>query len=203
MPKIVDKKAKKREIVQAAVKIFAKRGVANTKMADIAQAAGIGKGTIYEYFKDKNEIFTESFSRFLDMTDTIIGKRLLRLSDPVQKLKAMVSGFTEIISDFGYDYIEVMFEFWAEGIRSKHENGVELIDLNKYYVDYRRITKAILDEGVRLGKFKEMDTQLTASILIGAFDGLMLQWVLDQSIFSIDEAVTHLLDEFLKGIIKD
>ena len=56
MPKIVDKEAKKLDIVHAALKEFARRGVANTKMADIATAAGIGKGTIYEYFKDKNEM---------------------------------------------------------------------------------------------------------------------------------------------------
>ena len=202
MPKVVDKEAKKNEIVQAAIRVFAKKGVANTKMADIARAVGIGKGTIYEYFKNKNEIFTESFNHYMEMVDTVMGKQLFKVTDPVQKLKALIIGWTEIMSDFGYDYIEVMLEFWAEGIRRNHDGGMGLSDMNKLYADYRTVVKAILDEGIRLGKFKKMNTTLTASILIGALDGLMLQWILDKSLFTIDDAATHLFDEFLQGIIK-
>ena len=62
MPKIVDKAAKKNEILLAAMRLFAEKGVVNSKMADIAIAAGIGKGTIYEYFRSKEEIFGEAFS---------------------------------------------------------------------------------------------------------------------------------------------
>ncbi|MCP4754546.1 MAG: helix-turn-helix transcriptional regulator [Proteobacteria bacterium] len=47
MPKIVDKAAKKGEILSSAIKVFAEKGVANTKMVDIARRAEIGKGTIY------------------------------------------------------------------------------------------------------------------------------------------------------------
>ena len=57
-PKIVDKEAKKTQIIIAATQVFSKLGVAKTKMIDIAQAAGIGKGTIYEYFRSKEEIFS-------------------------------------------------------------------------------------------------------------------------------------------------
>ena len=107
-----------------------------------------------------------------------------------------------LLNNFGVDYIEVMFEFWAEGIRTSHDGEMGVINLNKLYADYRTVIKAILDEGIRLGKFKKMDTTLTASILIGALDGLMLQWILDKSLFTIDDAATHLFDEFLQGIIK-
>jgi len=202
MPKIVNKQAKKQEIVQAAIKVFAKRGVANTRMVEIAEAAGIGKGTIYEYFKDKNEIFAESFQHFMNMTDSVMGRSLFKITDPILKLKAFITSWIEVINNFGVDYIKVMLEFWAEGIRTNHNDGIGLIDMNKLYADYRAVIKAILDDGIRLGKFKKMNTTLTASILIGAFDGIMLQWILDKSVFTIDEAATHLFDDFLQGIIK-
>ena len=171
-------------------------------MVEIAEAAGIGKGTIYEYFKDKNEIFAESFLHFMNMMDTVMGKRLFKITDPVLKLKAIITGWTEIVSNFGVEYIEVVFEFWTEGIHTGHDGATGLIDINKLYADYRTVVKAILDEGVRLGKFKKMNTTLTASILIGALDGLMLQWVLDKSLFTIDDIATHFFDEFLQGINK-
>ncbi len=47
-PKKIDKNAKKKQIIQAAMQVFSEKSVVNTKMIDIAKAAGIGKGTIYE-----------------------------------------------------------------------------------------------------------------------------------------------------------
>jgi AcrR family transcriptional regulator len=203
MPKIVDKEAKRLDIIHAALKEFARRGVANTKMADIATAAGIGKGTIYEYFKDKNEIFMASFNQFLEMMDTIWGKRLFRITDPVQKLKAFFLGWAEILTHTGNDYIEVMLEFWAEGIRKNHDFGKEPVNLKELYEQFRAMLKSILDDGIRSGQFRKMNTTYTASIMIGALDGLMLQWILDKSIFSVNEILEHLVDEFLKGIMND
>ena len=54
MPKIVDKKKKREKILETAITVFAKRGIANTKITDIAEAAQVGKGTIYEYFHSKD-----------------------------------------------------------------------------------------------------------------------------------------------------
>ncbi len=61
MPKIVDKEAKRKKILEASMRVFAKKGVENTKMKDIAKSAGIGKGTIYEYFNSRDEILQKSF----------------------------------------------------------------------------------------------------------------------------------------------
>ena len=203
MPKIVDRKAKKNEIVHAAIGVFARVGYANTKMADIAAEARIGKGTIYEYFKDKNEIFVESFRFFFSEMDTILGRRLYKVTDPIVKLEAFITGWIEVFEHIGSDYIGVMMEFWAEGVRSRHDFNGGDIDMKQMYTDYRMMIKAILDEGVRLNKFKPMNTLLSASILVGALDGLMLQWFLDPSIFSLDEAVEQLQKEFMLGIVQD
>ena len=64
-PIIVDKELKKQDILVAALKVFARQGIAKTKMIDIAIEAGIGKGTIYEYFRSKEEVIRESFQAFL------------------------------------------------------------------------------------------------------------------------------------------
>src|SRR3546814_8314834 len=57
MPKIVDKDAKRLSLIEAAAIVFAREGFARTKMAHIAAEAGVGKGTLYEYFASKNELF--------------------------------------------------------------------------------------------------------------------------------------------------
>ena len=61
MARIVNKKEKREKILEAAISVFAKKGTAKTKTADIAEAAQIGKGTIYEYFQSKDEIIMAAF----------------------------------------------------------------------------------------------------------------------------------------------
>ncbi len=72
-PKIVNRQEKREHILRAALKVFSDKGISEFKMIDIATAAGIGKGTIYEYFPGKDDIITGCFNIFMhDFGDTII-----------------------------------------------------------------------------------------------------------------------------------
>ena len=77
-PKSVDKEAKKRQILEAAIAVFARKGVGNTRIAEIAAEAGTGKGTIYEYFRSKEQLFQEAFGHFLQQVRNLL-KTSLRL----------------------------------------------------------------------------------------------------------------------------
>ena len=60
----------------------------------------------------------------------------------------------------------------------------------------------ILQEGIASGVFREMDTRLTASVIIAALDGLLLQWILDRNIFDPRNATDVLVETYLNGIKK-
>ncbi len=202
-PKLVDKKAKKNTILKAAMKIFAQKGTANAKMSDIAKEANIGKGTIYEYFKSKEEIFKESFNYFQDELESNIARHIFKLTDPEEKLKAFIHSFADVFDDEKIDYIEIIFVFWAEGIRHHEEDKIEKIfDLKKMYSEYRKLIISILEEGIKIGKFKDIDTLVIASVLIGAMDGLILQWIMDKNLFSLKKSAEILADTIIKGIKK-
>ena len=64
-PKVVDRQKKREKILRAALKVFSDRGMTEFKMIDIATAAGIGKGTIYEYFSSKEDIIAGCFNVFM------------------------------------------------------------------------------------------------------------------------------------------
>ena len=86
-----------------------------------------------------------------------------------------------------------MLDFWAEGLRS--ENKDKGFDLNKMYADYRIQLQDILNEGIEKGCFKpEINSLVLASIIFGALDGIMIQWILDKSLFELSDAV----DEFAR-----
>jgi AcrR family transcriptional regulator len=203
MPKIIDKQAKKQEIIQAAITVFAQKGFANTKMADIARAANIGKGTIYEYFKNKSEIFENGFRYFMDAMETTITKKIFKITDPVEKLKAIFTSMIDFFEGETAEFMEIMLDFWAEAIRQKDKDTLVMLDLEKVYIDFRKMIGAVLEEGIRIGKFKPMNTFMVASLLIGMTDGLMLQWIMNRDLIDVKEAIRCLLDEILTGIYAD
>lgn len=200
-PKLIDKEVKKQEILLAAMKVFARKGVANTKMADVAEAAGIGKGTIYEYFKSKKDIFAEAFSHFMEQVDTVMAKRLFKIHDPIEKLNAWITAWVEVVQNGSIDFMEIIMDFWAEGVRHKHKTTV--FDLNKTYDEYRRMLVEILEDGISKDRFRPMNTTIVASILIGSMDGLVLQWIMDRNLFQFKEAADEFSISFIEGLKKD
>lgn len=202
MPKIVDKEAKKMEILHSAMQVFAKKGVVKTKMIDIATTAGVGKGTIYEYFRSKEEIFTSSYIYFFSMTKSMIEKGLSHEKDPIQQLKLILTISLDAFTHMGDEYANIMMDFWAEGIRTKNHDLLDTINLKGIYTEYRKLIKQILQKGIDQGVFKLIDIDTTASVMIGAFDGIMLQWIMDRKAIDLRKASAVLMDGFVEGIRK-
>lgn len=200
-PKIIDKVEKKQEILKAAIRIFAQNGVVQTKMTDIAEAAGIGKGTIYEYFRSKEDIFAEAYNHIFLNTEHRIAEVLESPIQPEEKLRNFMSVTMEelLVKDRG-EFAGIMMSFWSEGIRNKNEKIMEIIDLKKIYSDFRIMIVSILEEGMKKGQFRQMDTRITASVIIGAMDGILLQYIMDRNLFSPEKAIEALLDSLLRGI---
>jgi len=202
MPKIVDKEAKKRDIMHAAMEVFARKGVTKTKMIDIAEKAGIGKGTIYEYYRSKEEIFGDAFMMTYSQTEESIRDITQSSDDPETKLRRVMESTVDAFFHGDGDFVGIMMDFWSEGIRNKDERIMQIIDLNKIYQNYRVVISEILQQGIAGGIFREMNTQLTASVIIAALDGLLLQWILDRNLFDPREATEVLVNTYLNGIKK-
>ena len=200
MPKVVDREAKRHDIIQAAMKVFARNGVIKSKMIDIARTAGIGKGTIYEYFRSKEEIFAEAFQRIFADTDRMISEALESTDDPVEKIRRIVqASIVPFVRDNG-EFVQIIMDFWAEGIRSKHPDVVKIINLEEVYARYRALIVNILEDGIQKKVFRKINTALVASLLIAGLDGFMLQWVMNPALFNFEEATETLLDCILNGI---
>lgn len=201
MPKIVDKEEKKATILEASIRVFAEKGWRNTKIADIAKAADIGKGTVYEYFHSKDELLTATFRYFMTQAETIVAGRLAQIDDPLNRLETYISSWADILESESMDYLEIMLDFWAEGIRSK--DRFSSLDLMKVYYDNRQFIEQLLEDCISEGRIKKIDTQIVASIIIGTLDGLLIQWILDKNVFDIKKAVSSFARLMLDGLKKE
>ncbi len=200
-PRIINKQAKRSEILLAAMEVIAAKGFAHTKMSDIAERAGIGKGTIYEYFRGKEEIFKEAFNHYFAGIELMVAEKMRNTSRPVEKLSLFIRAFSEYIASTPSNHFEIVAEFWAESIRYRDEQHRRLISFEEKYEEFRMIIGSILNEGKTAGDFRtDFDSRMVASLLIGAMDGIYFQWLMNRRSIDLLKASDSLLAILLKGI---
>ena len=185
-PKIVDKEVKKQDILEASIRVFARQGIAHTKMIDIANEAGIGKGTIYEYFRSKEEIIKETFRNFMSKMDAAGADQLEQISDPVDKLCHIVDGWMSIFEG-SYEESKMIIEFWAQSIRL--ENALEEFDGKEMINNFKIFLAGIIEEGMSEGTVHQVDADLMAAVIIGSLDGIALHWIIGRDSLDLKKAV--------------
>lgn len=199
--KVVDKKEKKDQIIGSAVKVFAKKGFAKTTINDIANAAGIGKGTIYEYFSNKEEIINQSYRYFMCAMELDFQEILIREITGKEKLIRILEGFSQLMNSETLELVELMLDFWAEGIRTKNSEGILKEEMNKFYHSYREILADVIIEGMGDGSLKKnINPRSVASMIIGTLDGIFVQWILDKNSIDYQDIVKTVTFTVLNGI---
>ncbi len=199
-PKIVDKELKRKEILLAAMNVFAKKGLKDIKIDEIAAAAGIGKGTVYEYFSNKEEMFGAMILEFMQSFEDALAKNMFRAKTHKDKIKVLTDSWVEVIKGEDSETISLMIDIWAESIRQTNPEITRIFDMKAIYHEYRSMVAAIIDDGINGGTFRKVDSVLTAGTLLAALDGLIIQWLLDKETFDMKAAADALYDSFINGI---
>ena len=175
------KKEKKALIIQAAAKVFARRGFSGTLMADIAVEAGIGKGTLYEYFDSKEDLFFAVFEWFVQVTEAEAKVSISALggsaSERLDALSAsLMNSWTQM-----KDMFSLVMEFWSASASSQMRQRFKQA-FKSGYSDFRQIVSALIREGIQRGEFRpEVDAESVAAALVGTWDALLLQAWFDEA----------------------
>jgi TetR/AcrR family fatty acid metabolism transcriptional regulator len=172
-PKIVDKKAKRRLIEKAALKVFAQTGLAGFKMAEIAVAAGVGKGTLYEYFPSKDDLIIGCFEEFMVEFDEHGRAAIEGLSDPTEMIRKLIAASFEFcLADRAL--LDTLFDFYAAGIPRR--NGRSLLpQLAPMYRQMIKQVATIVDAGIAQNQFRATDSRAAASMILALIDGVTFQ----------------------------
>ena len=186
---------KRKQILYAALDVFAKQGLDKGKIADIAKQAGIGKGTVYEYFKSKDEIFKAIELMFIGESMEQI-KQLAESDDtPTEKIEALCRYSLDMHTQMG-DSIFIISELWAQHVRNQlHGHDTTLFE--SMYVDFYKIISKILQDGVDKNEFRDMSIKGATTILLAMIDGIIWQ----SFIFKDAEEFNHRKREAIKAYI--
>ena len=197
MPKIVNRDKKRSEIAQKAIEVLAKRGFQATTIQDIADAAGLGKGTIYHYFKTKEEILLVVSEQIFHETERSFGAALLRIDEPMEKLAALIEEALHVTDDIEYLFI-VYTELWLMNVRDGHY-GDFIGVMKTLHNDLKDLVAKMIEEGKKQGFWNEdTDADALANYLISSFDGVVAHYMMDKENFDM-KRVTKEFIRFLIG----
>ena len=195
------RKNKKDQIVEAAALVFARRGYSGAVIAEIATQANIGKGTVYEYFKSKEDLFFAVFEWFQKKTAkaATVGVSSLggSAADRLRTLSDSLMGLWDEIQDA---FVLVM-EFWAASASPQMRRRFKGA-FKQLYDDYRKIVSALIREGIKSGEFRaDVKPEPVAAALVGTWDALFLQAWFDDS-FDPAATANDFLDTVLRGLAR-
>lgn len=185
---------KREAILRAAVKVFAGKGYFNSKVADIAAEAGIADGTVYLYFKSKDEILHSIFDQAMERFIAEGKKELVGLRSPEDKLRRIaelhlgrLSADRDLAIVFQVELrgsIKFMREFSAAG-----------------FADYLDIIRETIEEGQKKGVLRQDIKAVVASkILYGSLDEMVTNWILSKKKYPLAAMADEVLRIFFGGM---
>jgi TetR/AcrR family fatty acid metabolism transcriptional regulator len=196
MPKIVNKTEKREQLVQAAIPIFAKHGFREAKMADIAIQADVGKGTLYEYFPSKDALFLHAFRVWFGYFAEQMSDIVETEKDPYRQLILFYTQFFSTLESYRDMYL-IYFDFWSELTRNPLLNKQDIADV---YQGLRDLLTGILEDGVERKVFRAMDALGVSVAMVAMADGLLLQWLIDPTAFSIKDVGVVAMTAYLESL---
>ena len=180
-------------ILRAATDVFAESGYFNAQVADVARAAGVAAGTVYLYFRSKDDLLASIFER--SMRDAIAEGRAMagEVRDPRERLRRFA---TLHLGRLGRDRnLAVVFQ-------------VELRQSTKFMErfsstllrDYLGLIRDAIADGQRAGMFRpDVKATVAAKLFFGALDEMATNWILSRRRYSLEADADTVVDLFVNG----
>src|SRR3954470_8013774 len=185
---------KREAILRAAIDVFAERGFFNAQVADVARAAGVAAGTVYLYFRGKDDLLVSIFERTMRAAIADGRACVAPLADPIAQLREIARVH---LDRMGRDRsLAVVFQ-------------VELRQSTKFMErfsstllrEYLGVIRGIIVDGQKSGAFrKEINPTLAAKLFFGGLDEMATNWVLSRRKYSLVAEADAIVDLFVGGV---
>jgi len=186
---------KREAILRAATAVFAEKGFFNAKVADIAKAAGVADGTVYLYFKNKDDVLHSLFDRAMDEFIGEGRRELAVIDKPEDKLRRIAELHLERL---GADRdLAIVFQVELRG-STKFMQEFSAAGFSEYL----DIIRATIEEGQTTGAFrKDLKPIVCAKILYGALDEMVTNWILSNKSYPLAPMADEVLKIFFGGML--
>jgi AcrR family transcriptional regulator len=191
IPLTEEEVAKRRhEIFHQVVRVFLKRGFQETSMRELADSAGMGKSTLYDYFRTKDDILIYFFEDQLNDLTEAAQKVALQNSPADFRLRQVMKVHLEFLQANK----SLFMKLTIEAQRLKLESQIQIQKKRHAYQD---LIRGLIEEGIREGRFRKVDPLLAARMLINTIAPVVFT---SRPTGTAQEMLDKTLDVFLNGL---
>jgi TetR/AcrR family fatty acid metabolism transcriptional regulator len=188
---------KHQQIIEAAVRVFARNGYYNSRVSDIAREAGVASGTIYLYFKTKDQILVTLFREKMAAWVSHLREEIKGEPGSVAKIRRLVAlHFSVLEKD------PALAEVVQVELRQGHKffRGASAHEVSAYF----ELIGSVLEEGQAAGVFRDdVPVKIATKVLFGAMDQMATSWVLGKRTHHLTEDAEAVATVFLRGVTVD
>ncbi|MGO1058902.1 TetR/AcrR family transcriptional regulator [Planococcus sp. FY231025] len=187
-------KPKYKQIVDAAVIVIAENGYHQAQVSKIAKQAGVADGTIYLYFKNKEDILISVFQDKMGLFVSKLGEIVDKEATASDKLQLMIQSHFDLLANDLHLSIVTQLELR----QSNHELRMKI---NGVLREYLLLMDKILVKGMETGEFdKDMDIRLARQMVFGTMDETITTWVMNDHKYDLVELAPKVHRLLMKGI---
>ncbi|MGE5113726.1 MAG: TetR/AcrR family transcriptional regulator [Acidobacteriaceae bacterium] len=187
---------KHQRILDAAVAVFAERGFHSSRVSDIAARADVADGTIYLYFKNKEEILMAAIHSAFDAFMKNARTEMASIDSPVEKLRRLA--FLHLDAMGSNRNMAIVFQM-------ELRQSVRFLEAfsHRQMVEYFELVRECVREGQEQGLFRqEWNEKIAANCFFGALDEMVTSWVLADKDYPLAQAAESVSNIILQGLEK-
>jgi len=184
---------KYQRILDAALAVFAEKGFFVSRISDIADRADVADGTVYLYFKNKDEILATAINSAFDTFMKHARTELENIGEPVERLRRLAKLHLEALG--GNRNAAIVFQMELRQSTRLSEFS------HRHLIEYFSLVRNAIQEGQRRGQFRrELPDKIAANCFFGAIDEMVTSWVLSEHDFPLANAADEIVDILLNGM---
>jgi len=189
---------RRKAILAAAIRRFDASGYSATTMDEVAAEAGISKGSIYNYFHSKEDLFAQLFGAMASQKQDEIEAAMAQAGAPSKQILCLVDQWAAHLPErqrFG----RLFLEFWATAARGKQGHLAKTF--SQFYNRWRDLVAATITQGIQEGEFrKDFSPSTAATLILAILDGISVQLMTDMGINVDAEFVEALKRAIMAGL---
>jgi TetR/AcrR family fatty acid metabolism transcriptional regulator len=186
--KRIRRKSRKDEIIKVASNLFSQKSYHDVTMDQIAGEVGVAKGTIYLYFKSKENLYLGILEHTFETIESILEKEIAKEDPAPQKLKKIL----RLIFQFYFQNMDVLRILTRDETRLIREH----FEFTEHWRHRRiKLYRKVLEKGIKEGSFRSANTELMALIIFGLVGSVMFFYPTDKTAGEIAEEVFSMISE--------
>jgi TetR/AcrR family fatty acid metabolism transcriptional regulator len=184
---------KRQRILQAAVKVFARKGYFAARVAEVARRAGVADGTIYLYFRNKEDILVSLFDGVMSEHVSRGREELLSIRGAPAKLRAIAEHHLRLLG--GDRELAVVFQVELRQSTKFMERFTA-----SWLQDYFALVGGVIEEGQREGSLRaDLPRKLVTKAFFGALDEMVTSWIIGRKDYDLARLAGPVVDLLLRG----